>query len=124
MNPVMINGIMIDLNFEKSVFRRELYNITNLGQELGGFMSIISIGFLFMFSLVKNWTMEKELASKLYKTHDKPQAGGVYLTKSRILYGSATDSLKSRKKIKPPTKLFYIFEEVRKVFHNICCKCC
>ena len=87
---------MIDLNFEKQVLRRNLYNITNLGQELGGFMSIISIGFLFMFSLVKNWTMEKELVSKLYKTHGKPQSSGVYLTKSRLLYGSAADSLKSR----------------------------
>ena len=120
----MINGIMIDQQFEKQYIRRNLYNITNLGQELGGFISIISIGFLFLFNLVKNWTMEKELTSRLYKTHSKPQTGSVYFSKSHLLYGNITDSLKQRQKIKPQSKLFHIFEQVRQIFHNKCCLCC
>ncbi len=72
----MVNGIMLDLHQDLEVVRRDVYQLINWLQEIGGFFTSLRVTFYYLIPLFEVWTLEKFLVSRMFKelgpTDDKP----------------------------------------------------
>lgn len=93
---------MIQMSPDKSTISRKVYSLGDIVNEIGGFFGSLDIVFRLVVPLFQFASLEKYLVSKLYKQQD---ADILDLDNSPDhLFELASQSLKSRRKIKPTWK--------------------